>query len=68
MKPPKIFSFLAAQTGHEQIELIISPTDFRQHELPADTQVPQWINPVYARIGKRLKQLPPRAKSSFLFN
>ena len=47
---------LAARTGVKNIELILSPVDFRVRELPADMpSVPAWMPPLYAEIRKKLE-------------
>ncbi len=60
---------LAAETGIENIEVILSPVDFRVRDLPADaTRPPVWIAGVYSNIRKELPKLddrvstPPRTK------
>lgn len=49
---------LAAETGIENIEVILSPVDFRVRELPARTsQPPDWMAGVYSNIRKELPKL-----------
>ena len=46
---------LAARTGIENIEVILSPVDFRMRELPPEMpSVPAWMPPLYAEIRKKL--------------
>jgi hypothetical protein len=49
---------LAAETGIENIELIISPIDFRTKELPSDLpKKPEWLGELYSSIKIELTKL-----------
>lgn len=49
---------LAAETGIENIKLIISPVDFRVRDLPADMpKVPAWTAELYEEIKRELNRL-----------
>ena len=49
---------LAADTGIEQLAVILSPVDFRVRELPADRPtVPAWTATLYAEIRSALEGL-----------
>jgi murein L,D-transpeptidase YafK len=46
---------LTAGTGIENIDVILSPVDFRVRDLPADMPpLPSWASGLYAEIRKRL--------------
>lgn len=49
---------LAAQTGIENIEVILSPVDFRKRAVPVDLERPQWVSELYAEIKKAMLALP----------
>ena len=49
---------LAAQTGIENIEVLLCPLDFRTSKLPDDSALPQWVQTRYAQLSERLKLLP----------
>ncbi len=52
---------LAAETGCEQIKVILSPVDFRRHKLPADlAPLPAWTTGLYADLRRELAQYPPQ--------
>jgi hypothetical protein len=52
---------LAAETGVENMSLILSPVDFRKGELPADTpEAPGWTKELYESIKEALRPLTPR--------
>ena len=49
---------MAAETGIGNIEVILSPVDFRVRDLPADaTRPPGWMAGVYSNIQKELPKL-----------
>jgi hypothetical protein len=48
---------LAAETGIENIDVVLTPVDFRKEELPRGAVVPEWIAPVYKQIRTRLAEL-----------
>src|SRR5688572_11462325 len=49
---------LAAETGVENIKLILSPFDFRTRPLPASVNAkPKWIPELYASIRSEMQQL-----------
>ncbi|OQC59636.1 MAG: hypothetical protein BWX54_00551 [Verrucomicrobia bacterium ADurb.Bin018] len=49
---------LAAETGVENIAVILSPVDFRARDLPADTPLlPPWAGELYAAIRQELHAL-----------
>ncbi len=46
---------LVAETGVSQVEVILSPVDFRKRELPADLGAgPEWVSGLYAEIRRAL--------------
>jgi hypothetical protein len=50
---------LAARTGIENIQLILSPVDFRTRALPSPMpSVPPWTSELYANIKSQLATLP----------
>lgn len=49
---------LAAQTKLENIQLLISPVDFRLSSPPPDTKRPAWVSELYSRIKAALTNLP----------
>jgi hypothetical protein len=49
---------LAALTGIENIEVILTPVDFRREQMPALTGLPSWAKPLYEEINNRLSTLP----------
>jgi hypothetical protein len=52
---------LAAETGLENIRVILSPVDFRARELPSDAgPLPPWTDGLYAQIRRELAKLPRR--------
>lgn len=55
---------LAADTGHERIEVILSPVDFRQYKRwpKAARAQPDWVKRRYSKIEEALAELPPRKK------
>jgi murein L,D-transpeptidase YafK len=59
---------LAAETGIENVRVILSPVDFRIRELPSGMpSVPEWTSELYAEIRQELQRFktqpaaPPRA-------
>lgn len=49
---------LAAETGIENIRIILSPVDFRKRALPKlETPLPAWTNELYAEIQAKLAEL-----------
>ncbi len=49
---------LAAETGIENIEVILSPVDFRVRELPSgDSHSPEWTPEIYGDIQKALSKM-----------
>lgn len=56
------FFVLAADTGIENITVILTPVDFRQGKaLPADARLPDWSETLYETIRARLKDFPAEA-------
>ncbi len=48
---------LAADTGVENVRLILTPVDFRTSEMPADVpELPTWTEELYLQIRKALEQ------------
>ncbi|HAL92348.1 MAG TPA: hypothetical protein DCM68_04910 [Verrucomicrobia bacterium] len=48
---------LAAQTGIDRVEIILSPVDFRVRDLPADRPLaPDWTPQLYESIRRELKR------------
>ena len=53
---------LAADVAPENIDVILSPVDFRVRPLPpSDRPQPQWIDDLYTEIRRALAELPPPA-------
>jgi len=51
---------LAADTGLENITVVLSPVDFRTGaSLPETVRLPEWTTPLYSQIRARLAELPP---------
>lgn len=48
---------LAADTGLKNIEVVLSPLDFRVAQLPDANGKPQWIRKLYKEIAARIAQL-----------
>ncbi len=54
---------LAAETGIQNISVIISPVDFRIRELPSDMPVvPTWTTELYDSIRQELNKFPKTAR------
>ncbi len=51
---------LAAETGTENVSVVLSPVDFRERELPHDLALPPWTGELYSSIRERLEQLPTK--------
>lgn len=51
---------LAAESGTENVSVVLSPVDFRERELPHDLALPPWTAELYSSIRDRLDQLPPK--------
>ena len=49
---------LAARTGLAEIIVILSPVDFRRHDMPRQTAQPAWIPGLYMDIRKALSTFP----------
>jgi hypothetical protein len=46
---------LAAETGVDNISVILSPVDFRKKDFKGDfTQMPEWVPDLYEKIKKAL--------------
>jgi len=59
---------LAAQTGIDNISVILSPVDFRSRGLPAQMpQIPDWTPELYDLIRKELKKLEKTTDESRVF-
>jgi murein L,D-transpeptidase YafK len=52
---------LAASTGITNIEVILSPVDFRRRDLPPQARQPVWAPELYADIKKTLRSFPKLA-------
>ena len=51
---------LAADTGLQNMSVVLSPVDFRTGAaVPKGTKLPAWIAPLYSEIKARLAELPP---------
>jgi hypothetical protein len=51
---------LAAESGIERIELVLSPVDFRNRDLPSHAgNGPAWVPELYAEIRRVLRALFP---------
>jgi hypothetical protein len=56
---------LAAETGIDNVSIVLAPVDFRIRELPARTPpLPPWTNDLYDSIKKELAKLGKPAPSS----
>ncbi len=54
---------LAAETGIENVSVVLSPVDFRIRKLPKNVSgLPEWTEELYARIGRELSKLAPDAE------
>lgn len=51
---------LAAQSGRENIEVILSPVDFRLAKVPDDGERPAWVTDLYREIAAAVRALPPQ--------
>lgn len=49
---------LAAETGIENIEVLLCPLDFRTTPVPSDPKRPAWVQTRYSQLEKALKKLP----------
>lgn len=49
---------LAAQTGIENITVLLCPLDFRTSQVPANSERPEWIKSRYSQLRVALKKLP----------
>lgn len=57
------FFVLAAETGIENITVILTPVDFRQGKtVPADAPRPPWCDALYDNIRQRLQDFPLEQK------
>ena len=57
------FFVLAAETGIENITVILSPVDFREGKtVPADAKLTEWSASLYEAIRARLKDFPKEQK------
>jgi len=56
---------LAAQTGAENVKVVIAPRDPRVYPLEADAaRLPAWTHELYAMIAREIKALTPVVKSA----
>lgn len=51
---------LAAEVGVENIEVVLSPLDFREGDVPDDAQRPAWISHLYDELKAAMQKLPAR--------
>ena len=49
---------LAAETGAQNIQVILSPLDFRTEKAPKNEKRPAWVADLYAKIAAELRKLP----------
>ena len=50
---------LAALTGIKHIDVILSPMDFRTHEIPAtQSDSPDWLDTLYLKLRDELEKYP----------
>jgi hypothetical protein len=49
---------LAAETGPENVAVLLSPVDFRVSRVPDDAERPTWVGGLYAEIQTALQKLP----------
>ena len=63
-RPAQDLWVLVADVGIEDVEVIVSPVDFRRHNTgrwpAALRRQPDWVQQRYHRIARRLEDLPPR--------
>jgi hypothetical protein len=51
--------WLAAEIGQRNMRLIIAPTDFRRHGVPAiDAAAPQWLPKLYSEVSSAMTEFP----------
>ncbi len=51
---------LAADTGHGEVQIVLSPLDFRVASLEENSARPLWLKARYGRLEKFMKGLPPQ--------
>lgn len=49
---------LAARIGMAKLEVLIAPTDFRQHSPPTSGAGPDWVDGLYAELQRALRAFP----------
>ncbi len=54
---------LVALTGISKVKVILSPVDFRRHELPPGLSLPAWTMTLYPQVREALASLPSRTAS-----
>ncbi len=52
---------LAALSGREQVEIVVSPTDFRRHPVRTPDGAPAWLPVLYGNIKAALSRFPNEA-------
>jgi hypothetical protein len=55
---------LAADTGLNNIQVILAPTDLRYNPLELPSTLPSWMPVLYQQIHRALDQLPPPERTS----
>jgi hypothetical protein len=59
-KPAEDLFILAADTGLQNLAVVLAPVDFRTGAaVPKEAKLPDWTAPLYAEIRARLAELPP---------
>ncbi len=53
---------LAADVGRKNVQIVLSPLDFRMAKLPADSTRADWLNARYAKLEAFVKELPREAE------
>ena len=51
---------LGSEAGAENIQIILSPLDFRTSDVPNDTARPAWVKKLYAQIKAAVMKLPQK--------
>lgn len=49
---------LTAETGRENVKVVLSPVDFRKRKLPRGLDLPPWTGELYGQLREELRQLP----------
>ncbi len=49
---------LAADAGRDNVQIVLSPLDFRESKLPANARRPPWLQARYGKLEKFVRALP----------